>query len=394
MQDQTDFDVIIIGGGLSGLTLALCLASRGVKTACIDRDNPVTQATLAFDGRTVAISAGSAAILEDAGIWDDLLPQACPITDIQITDGGLPTLLDFGADEVNSKSFGHIIENRHLRKALFTAAKSAKNLTHIAPAQVDAFEVDDNAVSVRLATGKTMSAKLLVGADGKNSWVREQAGIRTRGWQYHQRAIICVVTHEHPHHNCAVEDFRPEGPFAILPMVDNDKGQHCSSIVWTEHGPKNRSALNFDEEMFNLALSVYFPDSYGEVKQLTKAQAYPLGLTHAARYTAPRIALIADAAHAIHPIAGQGLNIGLRDVQELVALVSTAEDPGHPDVLDAYERARRIDNMAMIFATDTLNKLFSNNIPPVRFLRRLGLKAVGKIPAAKRFFMKQAMGLR
>ena len=391
---KTDYDVVIIGGGMAGLPLALILAKSGKKIACIDRDDPKIQVTEKFDGRTVAISAGGAEIMKSASIWENILEQACPILDIKITDNGSPTLLEFLASDVEDRSFGHIVENRFLRQALFNAAEQEENLTHIAPQSIDSFETFSDHVEIKLSNKEKISTQLLVGADGRFSWVREQAKIRTRGWQYNQSALICVVEHENPHENIAVEDFRPAGPFAILPMVDDEKGNHRSSIVWTEHGPKRRSAKNLSDEDFNHKLNELFPDLYGNVKRAGPLQSYPLGLIHAEKYVGQRLVLVSDAAHAIHPIAGQGLNIGLRDVKKLAELVSQYDDAGDPDLLDEYQSARRIDNMAMIFATDTLNKLFSNNIMPVRMARRFGLKAVSKLPFAKKFFMKQAMGLR
>ena len=388
------YDIIIIGGGLAGLPLALCLAKQEKQVLCIDRDDPKTQLKAEFDGRTIAISAGSARIMHEAGIWDELLKHACPINEIKIMDNGSHSLLDFLSEEVENQSFGHIIENNIVRSTLFKAVEEAKNLTHLAPASVQEFTQNKDHVDVVVEGQEPISAKLLVGADGRNSGVREEAGIRTRGWPYNQRAVICTVQHENPHQHVAVEDFRPEGPFAILPMTDGPNGEHRSSLVWTEHGPKRRSIMNYDDARFDAALNERFPDFYGEVKRLTPRQSFPLGLIHAERYTSKRVALVADAAHGIHPIAGQGLNIGLRDVQKLSKLAGKVEDPGSPEILERYERSRRLDNMGMIFATDSLNKLFSNNIPPLRAARKLGLQAVSRLPIAKKFFMKQAMGLR
>lgn len=391
---KKNYDVIIIGGGMAGLPLGLILARQGKKVACIDRDDPKVQATEKFDGRTVAISAGGAEIMQKAGVWEEILKQACPINEIKITDNGSPTLLNFLSEEVEGQTFGHIIENKIVRQALFNAAKQEKNLDHIAPQNVEKFTSFEDRSEITLSNGDHLTCDLLVGADGRFSWVREQAGIRTRGWQYNQTALICVVSHENPHNNIALEDFRSSGPFAVLPMTDDAKGTHRSSIVWTEHGPKRKSSKNLSDDDFNQKLNDLFPDFYGDVKRIGPLQSYPLGLTHAEKYTAERLVLISDAAHAIHPIAGQGLNIGLRDVKKLAELLENTDDCGNSEILKEYESARRIDNMGMIFATDSLNRLFSNNIPPVRWARRFGLKAVGKLPPVKKFFMKQAMGLR
>jgi 2-octaprenyl-6-methoxyphenol hydroxylase len=221
-------------------------------------------------------------------------------------------------------------------------------------------------------------------------------GIGARAWGYHQRAIVCVAEHENPHDHIAVEHFRREGPFAILPMTDAPGGAHRSSIVWTEHGPEKQSALRYGQKAFDAALAARFPEFYGRVRQTGQRFSYPLGLIHAHSYIGPRMALVAEAAHGIHPIAGQGLNMGFRDVAALAGLVTQAladgDDPGAEAVLENYQRQRRCDNMAMAGATDTLNRLFSNDIGPVRLTRRLGLHAVARLPFARQFFMKQAMG--
>lgn len=396
MGKMPEFDVVVVGGGPAGCSLAALLAANGVSTACIDQDDPAVTLKGDFDGRTTAISFGSRRVIEAAGAWDALQQDACPIDDIKITESGSPTLLEFLVREVGEKSFGWIVENRRLRAALYERLKDLKNARHIAPARVADFDRDKNGVTVHLADGQKIRAKLVVGADGRKSFTREWMGIGTRGWSYRQRGVVCIVHHEKPHGNIAVEDFRGEGPFAILPMSNDAQGRHRSSIVWTEHGPERDSAKLWDEETFNAALSARFPDFYGKVSLAGGRFAYPLALTHAHSYIAPRMALVADAAHAIHPIAGQGLNLGLRDVAQLADLIVAAKkanaDVGSDDLLQRYERARRPDNMMMAAATDTLNKLFSNDIAPVRLLRRMGLRMVQAAPAARKFFMKQAMG--
>ena len=237
---------------------------------------------------------------------------------------------------------------------------------------------------------------LVVGADGRGSFVRDFLDIPTRRWDYGQRAVICNIIHENPHENRAIENFWPQGPFAILPMNDDEKGRHVSSLVFTEHGPKSRSLMQLDEEAFLNAVAAKFPAFYGEIDLASPRQCYPLSLIHASRYIGPRMALVADAAHGIHPVAGQGLNLGFRDIGELAGLIAQAaengEDIGSPDVLETYQRRRRPDNVAMAAVTDALVRLFSNNLLPVRILRRAGLRAVSKLPPAKRFFMKNAMG--
>jgi 2-octaprenyl-6-methoxyphenol hydroxylase len=392
---KKNYDVLIVGGGPAGLTMAALLAAAGIKTACIDRETPATQTGAAFDGRTIAVSYGSRKVFRAAGVWENLDSKSCPIETIHITDGDSPVLLEFDNKEAGGKTFGWIAEIRDIRDALFRRVGALKNATHIAPAQVKDFRVDAKSATAILADGSELSAPLIVGADGRNSFTREWMGIGTRGWQYKQRAIVCTVLHEKSHDNIALENFRPEGPFAILPMTDEDGG-HRSSIVWTEHGDGKDSFMDAAQDVFDAALQARFPARYGRVKQLGKRYSYPLGLIHAHRYIGPRMALVAEAGHGIHPIAGQGLNMGLRDVAELAGLIIEAHknggDIGADALLEKYQRARRFDNMAMGGTTDALNRLFSNNRASVRLARRAGLRAVARLPFARRFFMEQAMG--
>lgn len=393
------YDVIVVGGGLAGLTMTALLAERGAQVLCLDRDAPQTQLKSNFDGRTTAISWGSRKVMRAAGVWKGLESEVCAIETIHILDGAandrsLP--LTFESREVGNRAFGWIVENRLLRHALLDRVCKHKNAEHVAPALVADFSGDDDNVTVILKDGREFSASLIIGADGRESFTREWMGIGARAWRYDQRAIVCVAEHENPHGHIAVEHFRAEGPFAILPMVDGPRGRHRSSVVWTEHVPPRKSALRYDQDSFDAALQARFPAFYGTVRQVGERFSYPLGLIHAHNYVAPRMALVAEAAHGIHPIAGQGLNMGFRDIAALAELVGEAldngDDPGGEELLDEYQRQRRFDNMAMAGATDSLNRLFSNDIGPVRVVRHLGLRAVAHLPVAKQFFMKQAMG--
>lgn len=389
-------DVIVVGGGLAGLTMTALLARGGADVLCIDREPPAKTVDEAFDGRTTAISYGSRKVLEAAGIWKRIAADACPIETIQILDGNSPVLLEFESAEVGGRIFGWIVENRLLRRALHQTIEKCKTARHVAPAAVTDFAVDENHASAVLPDGSSFEARLMIGADGRQSFTREWMGIGARAWSYRQRAIVCTVVHEKPHHHTAIENFRPEGPFAILPMTDDAQGNHRSSVVWTEHGPMSRSAIHYRQDVFDAALAARFPASYGAVRQTGKRFSYPLSLVHAHKYIAPRMALVAEAAHGIHPIAGQGLNMGLRDIATLADLAGGAlergEDPGTAKLLERYQRLRRADNMAMAGTTDALNKLFSNDLAPVRAARRAGLKLVSRTRFAKQFFMKQAMG--
>lgn len=388
-------DVAIIGGGLAGLTLSCLLGKSGLHVICLDQAPKPSGKNK--DLRTTAISFGSRQILECAGIWENLPAEACPIDDIQILDGKSSVLLNFLSAEVANKSFGWIVENFDLRTAMAKTLKPLKNVTHKTETKITDFEVSDDFVTC-ITDDKPVKARLVVGADGRQSFTRQWMDIPVRQWSYKQRAVICTVSHSNPHHNVAVEHFWPEGPFAVLPMADDKKGTHRSSVVFTEHGPEPQSLMRYSDEEFEMALAARFPESYGDIKLIAPRVAYPLGLVHASSYIGPRMALVADAAHGIHPIAGQGLNLGFRDIGELAGLLATAhekeQDIGAQSVLETYQRRRRPDNMAMVAVTDGLNRLFSNNIPPVRLMRRAGLKLVSKIGPAKRFFMKQAMGDR
>jgi 2-octaprenyl-6-methoxyphenol hydroxylase len=389
-------DVIITGGGLAGLSMACILGHAGFTVTCIDREDPEKTLSADFDGRTTAISSGSSAVLQRTGIWEKILPKGCPIKDIHITDNGSPLLLQFLADDVHADAFGWIFENITLRKSLIEEVRGLKNITHLAPCTMTHYTANEKSVDVHLENGETITAPLLIGADGRPSATRKMAGIPSKSWSYHQRAVICNVLHENPHNNVAVEDFRDEGPFAVLPMADTEDGKHRSGIVWTEHGAEEDSALHWDADTFNKGLQERFPDWYGTVEACTKPQSYPLSLIHARSYIAPRMALIADAAHGIHPIAGQGLNLGYRDIDELADLLIAAkaagDDLGGDALLRTYQKKRKLDNTIMAVTTDLLVRLFSNKITPLRIARKIGLKAVQKIGPARKFFMRQAMG--
>lgn len=402
MSETMKTDITIIGGGISGLSTACLLAGRGLNIVCIDKADPNVLSIA--DERTTAVSYGTCGVLKRAGIWDFVADKACPIRDIRITDGDSSLLLNFLSDEVDGKIFGWIAENKDLRDALYARAAQLENLTHIAPETVSDFEITDNRAVTILQNGDRIESALIIGADGRGSFTRKWMDIPERGWSYHQRAVVCIVRHEKPHRDIAVENFLPDGPFAVLPMTDDPvHGYHRSSIVWSEHqkriGKNSKpSLMDLNDEAFRDALQERFPAFYGRVDVISRRLAYPLNLIHAADYIGPRMALVADAAHGIHPIAGQGLNLGFRDIEEICNLLIAAhekgDDLGAADLLETYQRRRRPDNMAMVAVTDVLNRLFGNNIPPVKWARRLGLRATARIKPVKRFFMRQAMADR
>lgn len=390
-------DMAIIGGGLAGLSMAAVLDAYGFKAVCIDRDQPTEQATEKFDGRTTAISAGSKRLLDAIGIWDQLKDHACPIEQIRVADGTSPKFLHFDSIETGLGDFGWIIENYRLRRALINAVQSSENITYKTATSVDEFERTPTGVTLSLSDETKVQCNLVIAADGVHSKTREWLNIRVRKWAYDQTAIVCTVSHELDHENIAVEHFMPAGPFAILPMTDDEKGAHRSSLVWTEHGGDAPDILALPAKDFDEMLQIKFGDQLGAVKAITKPQSFSLDLCHAKKYIAPNVVLIAEAAHRIHPIAGQGLNLSMRDIACLSEILVDAKrlglEYGSLSVLQKYQDWRRRDNLAMAVMTDALNRLFSNNIGAVKALRTTGLGIINRIPPMKRFFEKQAMGL-
>jgi 2-octaprenyl-6-methoxyphenol hydroxylase len=390
-------DVLIVGGGLTGLTLACALAGAGAAVAVVDREAPAVQTETAYDGRASAIAFASARVLRGIGIWPALESAAEPILDIRVADGhparGVSHLfLHYDHRDVGDEPFGYIVENQATRLALQDRAAALPRLTVLAPATVERLTRDAYGVEAHLADGRRVRAQLAVAADGRNSRIRSEAGIGAASISYGQTAIVCTVAAARSHAGVAVELFLPGGPFAMLPMTDN----RCN-IVWSERTDLAADYLALDDDAFLDELGRRFGDWLGPIELTGPRFAYPLGLLHADRYTEQRLALVGDAAHGIHPIAGQGLNLGLRDVAALAELVIDARrlglDLAGPAVLDRYARWRRFDNVLLAAVTDGLNRLFSNDIPPLRLARDLGLAAVDRLPPAKRFLMRHAMGI-
>jgi 2-octaprenyl-6-methoxyphenol hydroxylase len=391
--------VLIIGGGLAGLTLTAALGEAGVDVVCVDRDQPVDQVKTKYDGRTTAISYASHKVLQDAGIWGALLPECEPILDIRVADGASPFYLHFdSASDGGGAPFGWIVENRLLRLALFNKIKTLKkHVRHIAPAEIREFIRDKASVGAVLKDGTKITASLLVGADGRNSATRDWLGIGVKKANYRQTAIVCNVAHELDHENAAVEHFLPAGPFAVLPMTRGEKNEYRSSVVWTEHGTEAKKILALSPAAFDRRLQELFGPHLGRVRHVSAPMAYPLSLMHADSYAGERVALMAEAAHVIHPIAGQGLNLSMRDITMLSSLIvdylKLGLDIGAPALLNSYAATRRSDTLVMAGVTDFLNRLFSNNLQTVHTVRSLGLGMVGKFPVLRRFFARQAMGL-
>ncbi|MFL5101592.1 MAG: ubiquinone biosynthesis hydroxylase [Xanthobacteraceae bacterium] len=387
-------DVVIGGAGFVGLSLAIALRQAlGPKFSVVVAD-PTLDAPTA-DERASAIAAAARRLFETIGVWDEVAGQAQPILDMVITDSRLgdavrPVFLTFEGEIRPGEPFAHMVENRDLTAALL--AKARAEGVDLRATAVAGCDVGRDHVEARLADGARFDARLIVAADGARSSLRERAGISMVGWSYGQTAIVTTVAHERDHHGRADEHFLPAGPFAILPLKGNR-----SSIVWTEDSAEAERIMALSDEAFHAELERRFGLRLGDIRVAGPRRAYPLGLSVARAFVAPRLALVGDAAHVIHPIAGQGLNMGLRDVAALAEVIVDAArlglDPGASDVLDRYQRWRRFDTMAMGLATDGLNRLFSNRSDVLRLMRDIGLGLVDRLPALKDVFIREAAGL-
>jgi len=405
--DSRHFDLAVVGAGLNGSLLALASGEAGLATALIDRVSLKSLTEAGFDGRTTAIAYTSQRLFAALGVWDDLADQAEPIRDIRISDAGhdgrtSPLHLHFDHREATPGSrdpapMGWIVENRFLRRALLRRLADCPQVELVAPDEVIETDRDADRAELTLKSGRRLQARLVASAEGRFGSMREEAGIGARAWSYNQIAIVLVARHDRPHRGVAQEKFLPGGPFAILPMRDGPEGEHRSSIVWTERADLARRLLELDPPRFQAEFARRFGDHLGRVEPAGPRWWYPLGLVHADRYTDTRLVLVGDAAHGIHPIAGQGYNLGVRDIAALVeVLVDTKRlglDIGAADTLERYAQWRRADNFAMVAATDLLNRLFSNDIKPLRLVRDAGLAAVNRVPALRRFFVRHAMGM-
>jgi 2-octaprenyl-6-methoxyphenol hydroxylase len=393
-------DVCVVGAGPVGGTLACLLAERGVMTAVIDHAALPPMEHPDFDGRAYAVAAGSRRVLEEARLWQRLPFAPGPIRDIRVSDGkvGRPAsrlFLHFDSDEVGAEAFGWMVEARSLRMAINLRMAEQANLAVHAPARARIERRDDGA-TVHIEGGESFAARLVVAAEGRSSPLREAAGIRVTRLPYGQTGIVCAIAHELPHNGTALEHFLPAGPFAQLPMAGTEGAPNLSAIVWTERNAQAHRLIAMDDADFTREAARRLGSHLGAIRLLGRRWHYPLGAMLAHRWTDTRLALIGDAAHGIHPIAGQGLNLGFKDVGVLGALVADAvgagEDPGSPALLRRYQAARRPDTLLMLAATDALDRLFSTDNPIVRAARDLGIASVHRLPRLKRMFMERAMG--
>jgi 2-octaprenyl-6-methoxyphenol hydroxylase len=405
--DSQRFDIAVIGAGLNGSLLALAAGQAGLRTALIDRVPLHSLTEAGFDGRTTAIAYTSQRMFQATGVWDELAARAEPILDIRISDAGhdgraSPLFLHFDHREATQDAgeaapMGWIVENRFLRAALLRRLQGCTAVELMAPDEAIDTDRSPEKVEIALKSGRRIATRLVASAEGRFGTMREDAGIGARAWSYDQIAIVLVARHERPHRGVAQERFLPGGPFAILPMTDSEAGEHRSSIVWTERASIARRILELDAPRFQAEFSRRFGGHLGDVEPTGPRWWYPLGLVHAERYIDQRMVLVGDAAHGIHPIAGQGYNLGVRDIAALVEVLADARrlglDVGAADTLERYARWRRADNFTMVAATDLLNRLFSNDIKPLRLARDVGLAAVNRVPPLRRFFVRHAMGL-
>ncbi len=388
-------DVVIAGGGFAGLALAIALRQALGESFAVMLADPELAKLGGNDLRASAIAAAPRRMFEALGVWSAVADEAQPILDMEITDSRAedavrPVFLTFAGEIEPGEPFAHMIENSRLNAVL--ADKAAAMGVDLVATSVTDFTCEPQHISMAMGDGRSIAAKLLVAADGARSRLRERAGIGVRGWSYGQSAIVTTVTHERDHHGRAVEHFLPSGPFAILPLRRNR-----SSIVWTERTEEAARIVALSDEEFHAELERRFGLRLGEIVAAAERRAYPLGLWVAQSFIAERLALVGDAAHVIHPIAGQGLNMGLRDVAALAeAIVDAARlglDPGSASVLERYQRWRRFDTMTMSVSTDGLNRLFSNRSDVLRLARDIGLGIVDRLPALKRLFIREAAGL-
>lgn len=384
-------DAVVAGAGLSGLSAALALAEAGLDVVVVDRTDPRAAATAGRDIRTTAISLSSRRLFEALGVWAAVADRAEPILDIRVSDGDSPIHLHYDHRVVGDEPMGHIVVNDDLKASLLRRIAAHPSVDFAEPGVIAGLSVTPAAAELALADGRRLAGSVVIGADGRESAVRSLAGLRTTRLPYRQSSIVDTIGHDLPHHGIAHERFLPGGPLALLPL-SGDR----SALVWTERTAVAARIAGLEDGAFAAALLERFGDSLGRLRPLGPRRVYPLELVMAEGFVADRVALAGDAAHAMHPVAGQGFNLGLRDVAALAEVMADAVrlglDPGSPVVLRDYQRRRRFDSMSLMASTDGLVRLFSNDIAPLRTARDLGLGIVERIPSFKRMAIRHAMG--
>ena len=386
-------DVIIFGGGMVGLALASALDASGISAIVVDPADPAPRSSAAFDGRTSAVSSSSMRMLQAIGVAGHLPQPGCPIRTIAVADGLRPGGLHFDADD--GEPLGWMHENRHLRASLQARAEAGARTWLLWQSRVADIDRGEHNVVVALADGRKLSAPLLIAADGRNSPMREAAGIRVARWRYDHQAIVSVLRHEREHDHVAYEIFYPGGPFALLPMTDDGAG-HRSAIVWSVPRDDAAGWLSLSDDDFAAEAQAAMGGFLGSVAMLAPRSSYPLGFHHAAQITAQRLALVGDAAHAIHPIAGQGLNLGFRDAAALAQVVVEAArlglDLGDRQLLDRYQRWRSLDALSVAFATDTLTRVYAIPGRTASAVRRFGMGLIDRVAPLRDRLKSEARG--
>jgi 2-octaprenyl-6-methoxyphenol hydroxylase len=395
MNDDTD--IVIVGGGLIGSAMAIALSSIGFDITVVDRQSNKLTKSQNFDGRAYALSHASIRMLKVLGIWNYFKENAQPILDIKVSDGRVGEgasdwFLHFDHQELEEGPMGHLIEDRYIREALKTDIEMSKQIKYIYNTEVLSQTVKDTGVSLSLSDGQVLRAQLLVGCDGRNSKIAQWSNISQVGWNYNQTALVCALSHEKQHFGIAHQFFNPSGPLAILPLKGNK-----SSIVWTETKERAKKINDMSDEDYLNALSPVIGNFLGSINLVGDRFSYPLGLSLADSFIAERTVLVGDSAHGIHPLAGQGLNLGLKDIAALTEVLALAKRRGEnfssKQVLERYQKWRRFDTSAMAVATDSINKLFSNDNIILRSMREIGLGSINATPHLRRSFMRHAAGL-
>ena len=394
---KVDSDIIIVGGGLNGSLMAIAAANIGFSTIVLDSKDNEASVENRFDGRSYALALSSVRLLKNLNIFKDIIDKSQPILDIKILDGKLvqgPSQfsLHFDNNEIHDGPMGQMVEDRFIRKALFTKINKNEQIDYKFNSKVTEHKKQSGYISVTLDNGKKLDTKLLVGADGRNSELANRAEIKKSGWKYNQSALVCAIEHEADHNGVAWQYFMPSGPLAVLPMTGKR-----SCIVWTEQNANAKAINLFDETRYTKILAARLGNFLGKFKIIGDRHTYPLELSIADQFIDERLALIGDAAHSVHPIAGQGLNAGFKDIAVLAHIIQDAhhrgEDFGSLGVLKRYEEWRRFDSAQLAYSTDLFNKLFSNENEALRLARNIGLKLLDSIPVAKRNIIKEAAGI-